>query len=406
MDNDMDIYTRDQAGRLCFSKDLFQHCMQEALCDDSLKVISARLDDSTYKTAIAEEKYDNKKLLGLYKYDVHYVTQGKEQKATILVKSKISYAEYLKILSGILIDAGIALPAETLSQLLDKTSIFNNMLKEIKIYQLALKNPKLANFLPKVYGTYVDKTEDKYLVLEAYLENVYLMHDYQDLSFWDSTKIIDALKDLAKFHAVYYAKTTGLNDDGWLGETMNTALMLKLKPLWLSMADNLTGLIPPAEMEQHYQLIESLPVWWPKIEQQTKTLIYNDIQIRNIAMEKQGDAWHLCLYDWEVATIHLPQRDLVEFLSYLITPEVSDSDLRDYFEISRVTLEKLSQQKIEPKTWLTGCLYALYDYQIDRLALQLNFHKVLQRVDIERVWKSSRRILAFLKNEVDADIAG
>jgi hydroxymethylglutaryl-CoA reductase (NADPH) len=58
-----------------------------------------------------------------------------------------------------------------------------------------------------------------------------------------------------------------------------------------------------------------------------KTLIYNDVQIRNLAMRQLGQKWKLCLFDWEVATTHIPQRDLVEFLSYVISKNVTNSDM-------------------------------------------------------------------------------
>lgn len=397
----MNIYTKDKNGYLCFTSKLFQFCMSNTFGDPNLKVLSAELDSSAYETDTAKAKYhENKKLLGIFKYRVSYISFSKMYKANILVKSKISYSEYLHLISDILLKSGIDLEANCLSTLLDKTSIYNNMLKEINIFNMAINHHELASFLPKIYGTYIDIENDIYLIFEEYLGNAYLMHDYQDLKFWQHDKILAAVKDLAKFHALFYGKTHDIAKENWLGTLIDTEKMLGLNPLWQATAKNLTGLISQEELKKHYDLINTIQEWYPEIDKQPKTLIYNDIQVRNIAMRNQEELPQLCLYDWEVATIHIPQRDLVEFLGYLILPETSDSQIQQYLEISRQTLELSSGLSISAKDWIIGCSYALYDYQIDRLALQLNLHKVIERVDIMRVWQSSRRLLQYLSSQI------
>ena len=51
------------------------------------------------------------------------------------------------------------------------------------------------------------------------------------------------------------------------------------------------------------------------------TLIHNDCNPRNMCLRKNyTSSPQLCLYDWELATIDTPQRDLVEFLSFVFDP--------------------------------------------------------------------------------------
>lgn len=69
-----------------------------------------------------------------------------------------------------------------------------------------------------------------------------------------------------------------------------------------------------------------------------QTMIHNDCNPRNICLRKLAqstnapqephnstgcpyeDQRHLCIYDWELATINVPQHDLVEFLSFTLPP--------------------------------------------------------------------------------------
>ena len=55
------------------------------------------------------------------------------------------------------------------------------------------------------------------------------------------------------------------------------------------------------------------------------TLIHNDCNPRNICLRKSplqvsGESCSLCLYDWELAAIDVPQRDLAEFLTFVLMP--------------------------------------------------------------------------------------
>ena len=69
-----------------------------------------------------------------------------------------------------------------------------------------------------------------------------------------------------------------------------------------------------------------------------QTMIHNDCNPRNICLRKVAqtpkghvastgcpyeDQRCLCIYDWELATINVPQHDLVEFLAFTLPPSTS-----------------------------------------------------------------------------------
>ena len=168
-------------------------------------------------------------------------------------------------------------------------------------------------------------------MLEEFLTDAYVMQDYRDISFWTRDRI-DALRARLlgdPFRVLrHYDALVG---EGWLGTTLDAATMPALTPLWSAYAEKLRhfvgGLFDAAYLDVHRRWIGTLPDWWGRIDALPKTLIYNDAQIRNLAVREPGNAPRLVLFDWECTSIQLPQRDLVEFLSYAISDRISDAEI-------------------------------------------------------------------------------
>ena len=61
-----------------------------------------------------------------------------------------------------------------------------------------------------------------------------------------------------------------------------------------------------------------------------------------------GGAERLCAYDWELATIGAPQRDLAEFLCFALAPETAANDAPAWVQRYRVLLEEQTETTIDP----------------------------------------------------------
>ena len=88
------------------------------------------------------------------------------------------------------------------------------------------------------------------------------------------------------------------------------------------------------------------------------TLIHNDCNPRNICLRKsivQGESkkCRTCLYDWELATIDVPQRDLAEFLAFVLMPSSSHKTTLELIEFYKCKLEHY-----------TGTKYPLNRYEV------------------------------------------
>ena len=47
----------------------------------------------------------------------------------------------------------------------------------------------------------------------------------------------------------------------------------------------------------------------------------------------------LCMYDWELSRVDVPQHDVVEFLAFILSPEVGVAKRKEYIEFYRLHLE-------------------------------------------------------------------
>lgn len=400
-----DIY-RTTAGGLEFSPALFEHCMREYLGDPALTVDAVRYFGEVGVTATTRMKYRaaGEALLGLFHYAIGYRSAGQERTVELLVKSKTHYRKLVARLADVLVKGGIEVA--DVAGLLGRTELHNTHMKEIQVFRMQKTVPAFTHVLPIVYGTYVDDERGQYLVLEEFLTDAYVMQDYRDISFWDGDAIEACVRDFSVMHSAYFGRYDALVGEGWLGPTLDAATMQALAPLWSAYAEKLRHyvgtLFDESYLAAHRRWIATIPDWWGRIDAMKKTLIYNDAQIRNLAVRTPGKAPHLVLFDWECTSIQLPQRDLVEFLSYSISDRISDAELMALVETARAELAQRSGQPIEAREWLEGCLYAVWDLHVNRMACQLVLHITLNRPDIERVFHASIRILACVERLLSA----
>ena len=120
--------------------------------------------------------------------------------------------------------------------------------------------------------------------------------------------------------------------------------------------------------------IESIPQMWSTLESAPQTLIHNDCNPRNIGLKKPtklstieptnparnkcstpsgqekahstfvpySNDLTLCIYDWELATIGVPQHDLAEFLAFVLQPNLSLQSRLEFIEFYRQHLQHYS----------------------------------------------------------------
>ncbi|HOT11082.1 MAG TPA: phosphotransferase, partial [Polyangiaceae bacterium] len=163
----------------------------------------------------------------------------------------------------------------------------------------------------------------------------------------------------------------------------------EMGPLWEAIlqynAKQFPALFTPPRLAYLSRAIQRIGPLWREIEAAPRTLIHNDFNLRNICLRRTGSGFRLCAYDWELATMHLPQRDICEFLSFVLPPGTSREGWLEYVETYRRALEKHAQRSLDAATFVRGFDLASFDYAIDRLGMLtiaqgVNVYEYLPRV--------------------------
>ena len=82
----------------------------------------------------------------------------------------------------------------------------------------------------------------------------------------------------------------------------------------------------------------------------------------------------MCAYDWEMATIQLPQHDIAELLVMTCQPDITREDVDYYIEFHRKALEQYANTDIDPDIWREGYRYSLWDFAINRMGMYVMAH--------------------------------
>jgi aminoglycoside phosphotransferase (APT) family kinase protein len=194
---------------------------------------------------------------------------------------------------------------------------------------------------------------------------------------WRPRHVATAIHGLASLHAVWFGRGAELRARPWLGHVRSTRDFLEMGDLWTALAEHAApafsawaGAALPA---LHAALIERAPRWRPALDVGPQTLIHGDFNPRNLCLRDAGR--RLCAYDWELATLGAPQRDLAELLCFCAA--YGDRELLEGFvEQHRRGLERETGCAIERVEWRAGFAAALAELLVDRLA----FYALIQRV--------------------------
>ena len=156
--------------------------------------------------------------------------------------------------------------------------------------------------------------------------------------------------------------------------------------LWTALADHAAPLFAawadPDIAQIHQRLVAGAGDWWQTLEHGPRTLIHHDFNPRNVCLRSTLKGWsgadgerlRLCAYDWELATLGAPQRDLAELLCFVLTDGTTRTP--DAGSIPPRRARAGAGTAIDAERWACGFRSALYDVLINRLAMYAVVHRV------------------------------
>lgn len=268
--------------------------------------------------------------------------------------------------------------------------------KELAV--MAQQDPRFTQHAPKVYGIIEDAEREAYVIVEEHLENVELLDSADDTREWSKQHIEAAIKGIAQVHSIWYGREQELLQQPWMIDYPTAQGMEEKLRLWELLGVHSREEFPEwfseEDLEAFRVIVHDIKNWWSAIESMPRTLIHNDFNPRNITFRRDAnDELRLCAYDWELATLHLPQHDLAELLGFTLFDPIQKPEVDYYLNLHRQELEKHSGQKIDPQQWRQGYVLALMDLLVNRLPMYMMAHTFRHYEFMERVYRAFRNLL-------------
>ena len=262
--------------------------------------------------------------------------------------------------------------------------------RDVLIAELALEDYWLTKIMPRIF--HVSKNTNmmnSFFVME-YFEPELFTHvdcveggDGFNKWQWTETDIKAVLKSLAHFHA------RSLNDTSVLPSQLQHYLpngidvLQECETYILVSSENLNKREPSIWSALSVQLSKRIARNLPEIieafRQYPQCFVHNDASTRNVCIRSANDGmkrW-ACLYDWEIACIHVPQRDVTEFLTFAVEDGADADILTSYAEFY---CKSLKQELIQLKSCDT-----LIEETTNRETFQMIFDFCMMEMFAEKI---------------------
>ncbi len=301
----------------------------------------------------------NRKLMGFLPGEI---TVG-DTTHRILIKSKPLDMEEIK---GLHIMAASIDPqlSDLISAHKDHLEYSGSHLKELNLCEYL--HHQGFTFIPGFWGKWIDPQREGYLLFEEWLnpDALLLLDSENSPERWTDAHIRDTLDAIIEAHHLFQPPSV-------------QALFPEVPVFrpWLAYGfyEKLLSLLVSEEEDPALQpLCERVAAFLPQLEQERRrldlpaTLIHHDFNPRNVAVRLDGSP---CIYDWELAVIALPHRDIVEFLSFVLPADFDKETLLFWLHHHH---EQAKPKDILWEKWLAGYRYSLKEYLVTRVS----FYKV------------------------------
>jgi len=380
--------THDSSDRdlsTVLNADFFASVAQGLFCNPAIRLSgSERLNtpaDSSIITDLASWKFG--KPSGLFHYRLK---DGTSQHHEVFIKIKPDDKAVLDVAAtvGELSIKGIG---ELFLTFRRQTGLAGCHKRELAVYRQS--DPRFTSHVPRPC-LLIDSDEDQQwiIALEA-IERPIFMDSHSSVNRWSQDNIMACIDGLASLHSIWLGREPELLKLETMCNALSANDMQEAKPLWYAVARHANSFISEATGESFdgisNMLIDSIHTWWQAGESLQRTLIHNDFNPRNVAIAGREGHSVLCVYDWELAALGMPQRDLAEFLCFALPPDHDNQESRHYIEHHRHMLERASGCNIMADEWFYGFQLALFDLALNRIPMYTLVHRIRPQGFLRRV---------------------
>ena len=276
--------------------------------------------------------------------------EGAETKKTIVVlKSKVDQVEGLKKLLEWHNDQSPELGKMFQSLYLEHDIKYDLHLVEQKMAALRKGEAVLASISPEVYYTESDIEKNRYVIVTEYLGPKEYTHidSYpggNGHDVWEDCHIRCVLADIARLHASFLGRTEAFTNVCPPVVTFTDVAERTQSKFHIRQLQHFRCRHPEIYTENRVRFIErafrNIDKVYTILDKSNKTLTHSDFSPRNVCLRKYPNSAgrYLCAFDWEHVKVNVPQRDVIEFLAYVLPQDVFTKRHLEHVEFYREKL--------------------------------------------------------------------
>lgn len=332
--------------------------------------------------------------MGIFAYQLQ---RGDGEKIDVLLKNKPQNEAITRLLRTVAAGCNPRIQ-QHLEHLLPLLEFSQARERETEIIQQTL--PAFTRYNPTLYGLYQDARHS--VIIEERLQNVLMLNSLSQGVRWQAEHINAALAGITHLHAHWYCQEKALTTEFHHLVIPDAHAIASMIPLWQETAEFIhrehAELFSAELLQDWHHWLATSEKSWREMESMPRTLVHNDFNPRNIAL-RESDL-RLCCWDWELATLHIPQRDLAELLTCTLSPTTSKQQMLSHVEFHRQQLEWLTGMTIDAHEWYRGYCLALRDYGIRRLSFYLMLHHVSPQPWFAPLWACWGHLIQLTRDDI------
>lgn len=359
---------------------------ERSLRIESIVLASIETDDSVV-AELTSWRRGRTASIGLYSAALMVVgPDGERREVKLFVKSKPVDRDVIDVAEAVAALASSEL-GHAVTQFREHLGFTRCHVRELGLY--AHSDPRLRRHTPAVIAMHHDDPSGQWIVALESIDDAYIMNAAGDCAAWTDEAIDAAVAGLAQIHAVGFDRREELAAASWSAPRRDAHQRVAMTPLWSALAthacEQSSSWSDPVLRLVHQQLASDVGPWARALDVSPQTLIHNDFNPRNIAIRGHPGALTLCAFDWELAAIGVPQRDLAELLCFVLPVDAPPSMIAHWVNRHRVLLERETELSFRPDAWDIGFRAALCDLLVDRLASYAMVDRIRRQAFLPRV---------------------
>lgn len=376
-----------------FSVDFIQKMMQNYADSTQIEVTNVELFaiDNSASILVTLTSESSDEFIGHFGLQVSYSLNGNPVVSKMVMKVKphgVAISDMLSGLSGMCSEA----VHREYSKIKNYTGFYNTHDKEIFIY-----TEEKCNMFPKVFGYYINEDENIYALLMEYFEDAEMLNSVMDINAWDNIKIEIGVNAMIDWHLIHTNNTSWYTQK--YSDSRTDAQIEMLVPTWKVLLENVRLRFPELYTENCVRKlsagINKLPLLWNELKDFPKSIVHNDFNPRNAFFKNNSNVTTICVYDWELATVHFPVYDLVEFLSFTGST-LSDEEIHQYLNYFQQKLSNKFNEYKDSELFKKSVQCSVFDFGFHRLGMYMMAHSVGPYPFIPNVVRNFERLLNYV----------